>query len=90
MCADVCGSIFCAHAVCEHDVCDLCVCAHVQKKARWVNSQSGGPTFRARQGRKLMFSDCECVQFVSGRRKRETRGERHREREREKGGRKAE
>lgn len=51
------GSFLCAHTVCEHDVCDLCVCVCVRvrtraKETRRVNSQSGGPTFKARHGKK--------------------------------------
>lgn len=42
------------------------------KGTRRVNSQSGGgPRSKPRQGRKVMFSDCECIQYVSGRRRRE-------------------
>lgn len=44
-----------------------------KEKTHWVKQQPirGGPPFEARQGRKVMFGDCECVQFVSGRRKRD-------------------
>lgn len=61
----------------------MCVCTRAKETGQ---QPIGGPTFNVRQETKLMFSDCECIQYVSGRRKIETGGERHREGERKREG----
>lgn len=53
--------------------CVWFVCAHVQKKPMG-STANPGRTFKARQGTKLMFSDCECIQYVSRRREQEWLG----------------
>lgn len=57
------------------------VCVHTCKRNP-LGQQLFQGAHGQRQGRKVMFSDCKCIQSVSARRKRETGGVRHRERER--------
>lgn len=81
MCADVlmCVGVFSTLVQSASMMCVIYVRVHTCKTNPLGQQLIQGAHVQS-QGRKLMFTDCKCIQYVSGRKKREARGERGRER----------